>query len=111
MDILGVIMCVVGVIGIFVAIWFFICAAADEDLKYLIIGLVIIITGLVLICYGSFLDGYIKGTVVDIMSDKIIIMDDDDTTWEYRVNKYITQKYKIGDTIEIYNDDNVNLLK
>lgn len=45
------------------------------------------------------------------MSDKIIVMEDDDTTWEYKVNKYIAQKYKIGDTIELYSDDNVELLK
>ena len=111
MDILGVIMCVVGIIGIFVAIWFFICAISDMNFGSLIAGGAAIIVAVILIVYGYRLDSYIKGTVIDVMPDKIIIMEDDDTTWEYRVNKYITQKYKIGDTIEIYNDDNVDLLK
>lgn len=111
MEILGLIMCLAGFIILFTAIWFFTCAISDMNFGYLIAGGAAIIAAVILIVYGCRLDSYIKGTVIDVMPDKIIIMEDDDTTWEYRVNKYITQKYKIGDTIEIYNDDNVDLLK
>ena len=111
MDVLGIVMCVVGIIAIFITAWLFTCAISDTSLGYLIAGIVTTVATVILLVCGFRLDSYIKGTVVDIMSDKITIMEDDDTTWEYRVNKYITQKYKIGDTIEIYNDDNVDLLK
>lgn len=111
MEILGLIMCLAGLIVLLTAMWFFTCAISDMSFGYLIAGIVAIISGAILIVCGCRFDSYIKGTVVDVMPDKIIIMEDDNTTWEYRVNKYITQKYKIGDTIEIYNDDNVDLLK
>ena len=111
MDILGIVMCVASIIVICVDIWLFTCAVSDASLSYSIAGIATAIVAVILIICACRLDSYIKGTVVDIMPDKIIIMEDDDTTWEYRVNKYITQKYKIGDTIEIYNDDNVDLLK
>ena len=111
MEILGLIMCLAGLIALFTAMWFFTCAISNTSFGYLIAGGAAIIVAVILIVYGCRLDSYIKGTVVDIMPDKIIIMEDDDTTWEYKVNEYVTQKYKIGDTIEIYNDDNVELLK
>lgn len=111
MEILAIVMCVVGIIAIIVAVWLYTCALSDTSLGCLIAGIATTIAAVILLVCGFRLDNYIKGTVVDIMSDKIIIMEDDDTTWEYRVNKYVAQKYKIGDTIEIYSDDNVELLK
>lgn len=111
MNILGIVACILSIIAIFVDIWLFTCAVSEASLGYAIAGIATAIASVILIICACRLDSYIKGTVVDIMPDKIIIMEDDDTTWEYRVNKYIAQKYKIGDTIEIYNDDNVDLLK
>lgn len=69
MEILGTIMCVVGIINIFAAIGFFVCTVADEGLKYLITGIVMIITGLILICDGCRSDSYVRRIMVDIMSD------------------------------------------